>query len=283
MDILVTTKHALFGVEFWVVVVAPALSFIASCYMLISFWMDEDGRSSMRYSVMYANIPMCGFFGEVAADPPLEPGPLPFSPCVSLLPFLAVRSTVFLTERAHVVVARLRWPARTAALMLMNQSAHHTAGLSCLQFGVLGQVLYGQMNLWHTMTVDTLYSLCEGDGQLEALKVSCKALVVFPRASTRIVPQTVPLFLAVCVSVCPCQARKIFGIKYRNCVHIVCWGAPVLLTTVMYMNNANVFHTDLWDDPDIRGLGMCGACSVRVQKDCSNLGHSDTLTDLCSP
>ena len=109
VDICVNTPHPLFGINFWVMVIFPGLSFMASCYMLISYWMNEEGWTQLRKNVMFANIPMCAFF----------------------------------------------------ALLLMGQSESHQAGLSCQAQGFLNQVFYLQMNMWHTMTVVTLYRLCE--------------------------------------------------------------------------------------------------------------------------
>eukprot|EP01052_Picozoa_sp_SAG31_P001347 SAG31_NODE_46_length_30980_cov_226.095107_7_plen_1671_part_00 len=169
-DVLVSTKHPFLSFSFLIMVVSPTASFIASCYMLISFWMDEDGQTLMRYSVMYANIPMCAFF----------------------------------------------------ALILMNQSSMHTFGLECGGFAFLGQVFYGQMNLWHTMTVDTLYKLCEGKGKIEA--------------------------------------KKVCGLQERTFVHLVCWCAPVVLTYSMWHLENKVFHEDLWEE-DLRGLAWCGVKS----------------------
>ena len=48
-------------------VVFPALSFWGSCYMLIQYWLDESSWTLLRKRVMFANIPMCIFFGLVLA------------------------------------------------------------------------------------------------------------------------------------------------------------------------------------------------------------------------
>eukprot|EP01051_Picozoa_sp_SAG22_P024433 SAG22_NODE_6771_length_813_cov_0.960784_1_plen_190_part_10 len=109
VDIIVNTKHVRFGTAFWVMVICPGLPFMASCYMLVSYWIDSEGWTQLRKFVMFANIPMCCFYG----------------------------------------------------LLLSGQSEFHQMGMSCETQGFLQQVFYLQMNMWHTMTVVSLYRLCE--------------------------------------------------------------------------------------------------------------------------
>eukprot|EP01052_Picozoa_sp_SAG31_P015207 SAG31_NODE_971_length_10655_cov_35.774915_3_plen_1569_part_00 len=177
VDIIVNTEHTRFGYAFWVMVVFPGLSFMMSCYMLISYWVDSDGWTQLRKCVMFANIPMCCFF----------------------------------------------------ALILMGQSAYHQMGLSCWWQGYLGQVFYLQMNMWHTMTVVSLYRLCE------------TGTSKFMHTTT-------------------------LGIRNRTWQHILCWGVPVVVTTIMVQINSNVFTEDIWG-PELRGIGWCGVRSeFRVMK-----------------
>lgn len=49
-------------IHFLVLVVVPALSFMGSCYILVSYWMDQDSWTLLRLRTMFASIPMCVFF-----------------------------------------------------------------------------------------------------------------------------------------------------------------------------------------------------------------------------
>ena len=49
--------------QFWNMVIMPCMSFIMSCYMLVSYWMDSESWTMLRRCLMFANIPMVVFFG----------------------------------------------------------------------------------------------------------------------------------------------------------------------------------------------------------------------------
>ena len=168
VDIIVNTQHDRLGIAFWVMVVFPGLSFMASCYMLISYWIDDEGWTQLRKCVMFANIPMCCFF----------------------------------------------------ALILMGQSEYHQMGLSCQTQGYLGQVFYLQMNMWHTMTVVSLFRLCD------------TGTSKFMHHST-------------------------LGMRDRTWQHICCWGIPLAITTIMVLVSPDVFTPTIWA-PELRGIGWCG-------------------------
>ena len=47
----------------------------------------------------------------------------------------------------------------------------------------------------------------------------------------------------------------------RFIVHIICWGFPIVSTTVLTIIEPSVYHDDIFSDPDIRGMGWCGVKS----------------------
>lgn len=51
--------------QFWNMVILPCLSFIMSCYMLVSYWMDSESWTMLRRCLMFANVPMVVFFGTI--------------------------------------------------------------------------------------------------------------------------------------------------------------------------------------------------------------------------
>ena len=166
VDILVFNKHTGFY-NFLAMVIMPGLSFVMSCYMLISYWMDEEGWSFLRRCVMFANIPMCCYY----------------------------------------------------ALLLMGQSEYHQAGLSCPTQGFLLQVFYLQMNLWHTMTVVTMYRLVEtGSPKFKGATFLC--------------------------------------LRMRDWVHIICWIFPIILASIMVWWEKSPYHEDFTDK--ITGVVMSG-------------------------
>ena len=112
------------------------------------------------------------------------------------------------------------------AVVLMGQSEYHRMGMGCAQMGFILQVTYLMMNLWHTMTVITAYRfICLEQGRLKG--------------------------------------------QWRAAVHAACWGFPILSTTVMTIlytafssdTSPSMFHDDIFEDPDIRGIGWCGVKS----------------------
>jgi hypothetical protein len=158
-------------VQFAVMVVFPALSFWGSVYMLVQYWLDQDSWTLLRKRVMFANVPMCIFFG----------------------------------------------------LVLAGQSEFHKMGMTCPQMAGILQVVYLMMNLWHTMTIITAYRfIILGRGRLVGFS--------------------------------------------RFLIHVVCWGFPIASTTAMYMLDNDVFHTDIFTDPDMVEAGGMAWCGVKSDK-----------------
>ena len=62
VDIFANSPWDFASLEMLVVVILPALSFTGACYILISYWMDQDSWSVLRMRTMFASIPMCVFF-----------------------------------------------------------------------------------------------------------------------------------------------------------------------------------------------------------------------------
>lgn len=63
IDIFANSKWDFFSMEMLVLVLLPAMSFSGACYMLVSYWMDQDSWSLLRMRTMFASIPMIVFFG----------------------------------------------------------------------------------------------------------------------------------------------------------------------------------------------------------------------------
>eukprot|EP01046_Picozoa_sp_COSAG06_P064607 COSAG06_NODE_15513_length_1065_cov_1.309524_2_plen_245_part_01 len=63
IDIFATSQWEFFSLEMLVLVIMPAMSFSGACYILVSYWMDQDSWSILRMRTMFASIPMCIFFG----------------------------------------------------------------------------------------------------------------------------------------------------------------------------------------------------------------------------
>ena len=96
---------------------------------------------------------------------------------------------------------------RLAGLVLMGQSEFHQLGLNCPTQGFLLQVFYLQMNLWHTMTVVTMYRMVETGS---------------------------PKF----------KGKKMLGIRLRTWIHFTCWIIPFILAGIMMFIERTPFHDD---------------------------------------
>ena len=153
-------------VHFLVLVLMPFLSQLGAAYIIISYWMDEEGWTVLRLRVFFAACPMWVFF----------------------------------------------------TVLLMGQSTHFN-GLSCSSEGYIQQVSYLMMNVWQTVTVFTAYNfIVRGKSRL--------------RGSKRII------------------------------LHIVCWGGPLIWTTILHLIASDAWHQDLFDS-ELRGIGWRGIQSER--------------------
>ena len=166
IDIFATSRWDFVSMEMLVLVLLPAMSFTGACYILVSYWMDQDSWSILRMRTMFASIPMCIFFG----------------------------------------------------LLLGSQSSAHRP-FTCETEAYIMQVCYFMINMWQTMTVVTAYRfVCNGSGR--------------------------------------------FTGSARAMVHVVCWGMPIILTTILQLVAPDAWHTDLFGG-ELRGIGWCGVKSER--------------------
>lgn len=166
IDIFATSQWDFFSMEMFVLVLLPAMSFSGACYILVSYWMDQDSWSILRMRTMFASIPMCIFFG----------------------------------------------------LMLGAQSSAHRP-FSCATEAYIMQICYFMINMWQTMTVVTAYRfVCNGSGRFTGWA--------------------------------------------RVMVHCVCWGTPIILTTILQVVAPDAWHTDLFGG-ELQGIGWCGVRSER--------------------
>jgi hypothetical protein len=166
IDIFATSQWEFFSLEMLVLVIMPAMSFSGACYILVSYWMDQDSWSILRMRTMFASIPMCIFFG----------------------------------------------------LMLSSQSKAHRP-FDCETEAYIMQICYFMINMWQTMTVVTAYRfVCNGSGRFSGYQ--------------------------------------------RVLVHAVCWGGPIILTTILQIIAPDAWHTDLFGG-ELQGIGWCGVKSDR--------------------
>lgn len=135
----------------------------------------------------------------------------------STLPYVCQRSDggVFRCDTVLLEIStELRSHAELCAavfvgLVLAGQSEYHQMGLSCKAQAYILQIAYLQINMWHTMTVVILHR-------------------VITTGSAKF------------------HGAKLFGIRYKYLVHIMCWIMPIVLTTILSILDDDVFHENIW-------------------------------------